>query len=111
MDQKNGASGYKSDQKILLAVEKGKVVITGQRSEGMGGAVIRPGKGVAITVNGRQVTEKEEVFPGDQVELKAVEDLKPDQVGIKLSADEMKAEARYIPGVKKTHIIMDHPPQ
>jgi uncharacterized protein len=109
MDQKNGASGPKSDQKVLLSVENGKVVVSGQRSEGKSGAVIRPGKGVAITVNGRQVTEKEEVFPGDQVELKAIEDLKPDQVEIKLSADEMKAEARYIPGVKKTHIIMDHP--
>lgn len=109
MDQNNGSSGQKIEQKILLAVENGKVVITGQRAEGRGGALIRPGKGVTVTVNGRQVNEKEEVLPGDQVVLKAVEELKPEQVEVKLSADEMKAEARYTPGVKKTYIIMDHP--
>ncbi len=97
-----------SAEKVFLTLGKGQVIITGSAKEGKG-AAIRPGKGVAIFINNQEVEKYGEVFPGDQIQIKPQEDLKPDYFEIKVSADQLKAAARYIPGKKTQYLIQDHP--
>lgn len=109
MDQQTENNQSAADDKILIALEKGIVKISGTASDGKKGALIHPGLGVEIFVNNRQVGEKGEVFPGDKVEVKPLEEFIPDILEVKISADGLKAEARYTPGLKKTHLVQDHP--
>lgn len=95
--------------RVLLALEDGQVKISGTSSEVESGALIRPGKGVSLFVNGTEITDRQEVFPGDHIEIKLLEETKQDQLEIKITADGMKAEACYIPGIRETHVVDDHP--
>ncbi len=110
MDQQVAGGGKIVKDKILLALEKGEVKITGALSEDSSGAIIRPGKGVEVYLNGGQVTGQAEVVPGDRVELKPGVEIEPDRVEIRISGDELKAEARYIGGKTTTYTVPDHPP-
>lgn len=109
MEQQADGNSKSTNDRILVALENGELKITGTKSEGMNGAVLKTGQGVEIYVNGRQVGEKAEVFPGDQVDIKPLEETVPDIVEVKVSADGLSAEARYTPGLKKVHLIQDHP--
>ncbi len=109
MDQKTEGNSRSPGDKILVALENGDVKITGTKSEGISGANIKVGLGVEVFINGRQIGERGEVFPGDKVEVRPIEEIIPDIVEVKISADELRAEARYTPGQKKTHLIQDHP--
>jgi uncharacterized protein len=109
MDQEITSNDMTAQNRILLALEKGTVKISGEKSEGQTGAIIRPGNGVTLFLNNRQITESAEVFPGDRIEIKPAEELKTDLIEVKISSDGLKAEARYTPGIRIGHTIMDHP--
>lgn len=95
--------------RVLAAVEKGEVKITGPKEPGVQGAVLKPGAGVVLTVNGKMVEGQREVFVGDLVKVTLKEELNEEQAEVKISADGMKAEARYLPGLKRTYMLPDHP--
>jgi hypothetical protein len=109
MVQQTGEDSRGNDNKILIALEKGQIKISGETADGQKGALLKPGRGVSLTVNGRGVTDKREVFPGDVINISTNEEIIPEQVEVKLSADGMTAEARYLPGIKKFYILPDHP--
>lgn len=98
-----------SENKVLVAIEKGQFVISGAAEEGGKGALVRPGKGISLSVNGRPVMDKREVFPGDVIKALGQEELREETVEVKISSDGMRAEARYFPGLKKTYYLPDHP--
>ncbi len=108
MRQQDG-NNKNTSKNILLALENGQVKVTDVPNEGGTGAFINPGEGVEVKVNGRVISGKTEVCPGDKVEVASREETEPDQVEVKISADGMRAEARYKPGVRKYYIIDDHP--
>ena len=109
MVQQSGDTSQNDDNRVLIALEKGQVKISGKAAEGQEGALLKPGKGVTITVNGRGVTEKQEIYPGDAITINVNEEIIPENIELKISADGMTAEARYIPGIKKFYILPDHP--
>jgi len=96
-------------EKILLAVENGRVKISDTSGEGVKGALIRPGQGISVKVNNQEITGSQEVYPGDKVEITPLEETEPDRVEVKVSADGMKAHARYLPGIRRYYVIPDHP--
>ncbi len=110
MDHREERKNNGPQKKIQLALENGKVIISGAAEEGSQGGVLKPGKGVRIFHNERLVGESAEVFPGDRVEISLVEEVKEELVEIKISADELRAEARYIPGEKSYYLLEDLPP-
>ncbi len=97
-----------SKEKVLLALDQGKVVITGPE-DGIEGATIRPGRGVKVFINDQEISNKSEVFPGDNAVIKVEEEIVPDRFEIKISADQLKVTARWIPGLKKIYRVEDHP--
>ncbi len=108
--QQDGETTTPEDLKILLALDKGMVTIIEDDAQGVEKATILLGSGVSVFINGQEVIDRGEVYTGDKVEIKPVEETVADQIEIKVSADGMRAEARYLPGRKKTHIIKNHPP-
>jgi uncharacterized protein len=109
LDQHNDSNKNSAGTRVLAALKAGSVTITGEKGEGQKGALIRTGKGVTLFVNGKQVSEKIEVFPEDQVEFKLDEEVTPDKLDIKISADGLKAEACYFTGQKVSYELSDHP--
>ncbi len=110
MDQKTAFDGSKTEKKVLLALEKGAVIIYGDPEERQKGAIIRPGKGIDIFLNGTRVADHAEVFPGDQVEIKPREEVQADKLEVKISDDRLKAEAQYSVGFKESYTVSDYPP-
>ncbi len=102
--------GKNGEQIVTLTVEKGKVTVSRGGSSPCKPAIIQPGEGVSIKVNGREIAGKSEVVPGDIIVLTPLEEINPEKVEVKISADLMRAEACYSPGQKKSCIIEDHPP-
>lgn len=109
MDQQ-GAENNNNQKKIQLALENGKVIISGTAEDESKGALIKPGTGVQAFLNGRLIGVGAEIFPGDKVEIVPAEEVREEWVEVKISSDELRAEARYIPGLKKYHLIEDAQP-
>ncbi len=109
MDNQADSNKNSVDKRILAALKAASVIVSGEKSEGQKGALISAGKGVTLIVNGKQVSDKYEIFPGDQIAVKLDEEITPDKLDIKISADGLKAEACYIPGKKITYELSDHP--
>ncbi len=97
-----------SEERVLVALEQGQVRVTGPE-DGTEGAAVRPGAGVRVYINDQEIKNYGEVFPGDNVVLKVEEEIVPDRVEIKISADQLKATARSVPGIKKKYTVEDHP--
>ena len=109
MDKHIDSNESSLSTRILAAIKSGSVIVSGEKGEGQKGALIRAGKGVTLIVNGKQVSEKLEVFPGDRVEVKLDEEATPDKLDIKISADGLQAEACYVTGQKISYDLSDHP--
>ncbi len=98
-----------SGEQTMIAIENGSVLFSGSPVPGDSGALIRCGKGVILVVNGKEVKGACEIFPADQVEIKPIEETEPDRVEVRISGDQLSAEARFLPGVKRKHRVKDHP--
>ncbi len=109
MDNQADSNKNRVDKRILATLKAASVIVSGEKSEGQKGALIRAGKGVTLIVNGKQVSEKNEIFPEDRIEVKLDEEVIPDKLDIKISADGMQAEACYFTGQKISYELTDHP--
>ncbi|MGM0651587.1 MAG: DUF342 domain-containing protein [Bacillota bacterium] len=96
--------------KIQLAIKNGKVIISGTAEESNKGAVLKAGKNVQVYHNDRLIGESVEVFPGDKIDVSPVEEVKQELIEVKISADELKAEARYVPGKRDYYLVQDASP-
>lgn len=96
---------------VLLSLEGGvvRIHLSGE-GEPARGAVIRPGSGAILHLNGKKVDGEAEVFPGDEVSLAPEEQVDSDRLEVRVSADRLTAEARWLPGVKKSYQFKDSPP-
>ena len=89
--------GKISEQQCLAEISSGEVIISGPAEESAGkGAVIVPGEGVILRVNGEEVKDSCQVYPRDKVEVEALHLQEPARVAVKVAADKMAAEAVYL---------------
>lgn len=103
--------GKISEQQCLAEISSGEVIISGPAEESAGkGAVIVPGEGVILRVNGEEVKDSCQVYPRDKVEVEALHLQEPARVAVKVAADKMAAEAVYLSPQEIRYTIPDHPP-
>ena len=105
MSPKTEDTAVKSGQ---AAVVNGAVEVKAPAAGGQA-ALLKPGEGVTLLVNGAKVEESCRVMPGDKIEINPVEYIEPFRVDVRVSADAMQAQARFTPPRKVSHTIIDQP--
>jgi len=105
----NGEKEVQHEGGIQVAVSGGAVIISGADQTGVEGALLIPGEGSTLLVNGSPVADSCRVFPGDAAEIFPVEYVEPFRVEVRVSADAMSASARFIPARRISHEIIDQP--
>ncbi len=104
-------SGNGGDLQCLAGVSGGRLIVSGPSGEESGeGAVVTPGEGILLRVNGLEVTESFQIYPRDTVEVVPLKFQVPARVEVRVAPDGMAAEAVYYPPLIISYVIPDQPP-
>ncbi len=86
------------------------IVEISSSGEDCGKVFLTPGEGVLLWINGQRVYKSTGASPGDQIKVEGKLEQREAQVKVNIAADQMSAEAIYLPPVTINHLIQDQPP-
>ncbi len=109
MDKSTGDPSEAKDKQVLIALQSGQVQVSGRGGDGGSPALIRPGQGITVLINGQEISEAAEVTGLENIKVQPLEEITAERVEIRLSNEQLQAEARYLPGCRKYYQVSDHP--